>query len=128
MPVIPSVKYHLPGQGETHWREEEYRYTTGELLRAWEEGGGSLPMPLEKDFSPTLAGSDRAGQRATVIGWLHRVPDLIRAAAPGKVRLGLKLFNALDDDAFQLELLREVHETSRPDFLIYANRLFDPRP
>jgi hypothetical protein len=126
MPVIPSVKYHLPGQGETQWREEEYRYTTNELLRAWGEGGGSLPMPLEKDFSPTLAGSDLAGQRATVIGWLRRVPELIGAAAPGRVRLGVKLFNSVDDDAFQLAMLREVHETCRPDFLIYANRLFNP--
>jgi hypothetical protein len=54
------------------------------------------------------------------------VPGLIRAAAPGKVRLGLKLFNTVDDDTFQLQILRQVHETSPPDFLIYANRLFDP--
>jgi hypothetical protein len=126
MPVIPSVKYHLPGPGETLWREEEYTYTTGELLRAWEQGGGGPPMLLEKDFSPTLAGSDRATQRATVLGWLRRVPGLIRNAAPGKVRLGIKLFNSVDDDAFQFQMLRQVHETSPPDFLIYANRLFDP--
>jgi hypothetical protein len=126
MPVIPSVKYHLPGQGETHWREEEYRYTTAELLRAWEEGGAELPLLLEKDFSPTLAGSDLAAQRATVLGWLRRVPELIRAAAPGRVRLGIKLFNSVDDDTFQFQMLRQVHETNSPDFLIYANRLFDP--
>ena len=36
---------------------------------------GERPMPLEKDFSPTLAGSDRAGQRAIVLEWLRRVPD-----------------------------------------------------
>ena len=83
-------------------------------------------MPLEKDFSPTLAGSDLAGQRPTVLGWLRRVPELIRAAAPGQVRLGLKLFNSLDDDAFQLAMLRRGPRPSRPDFLIYANRLFDP--
>ena len=40
--------------------------------------------------------------------------------------VGLKLFNSLDDDTFQLAMLAEVHGESRPDFLIYANRLFDP--
>jgi hypothetical protein len=124
--VIPSVKYHLPGQDETEWRVDEYFHTTQALVRAWREGGGRLPMVLEKDFSPTLAGSDLAAQRRTVLGWLRRVPELIRAAAPGQVRLGLKLFNSLDDDAFQLAMIREVHDTCRPDFLIYANRLFDP--
>jgi hypothetical protein len=126
MPVIPSVKYHLPGDAEELWRTDEYRQTTRALLDAWEGGGGVLPMPLEKDFSPTLAGSDRAAARGTVLGWLRRVPELIREAAPGAVRVGLKLFNTLDEDAFQLAMLREVHAGSRPDFLIYANRLFDP--
>jgi dihydroorotate dehydrogenase len=126
MPVIPSVKYHLPGPGETDWRTDEYKHTTRELLQAWVEGGGTLPMPMEKDFSPTLAGSDRVGQRSTVLDWLRRVPALIRAAAPGQVRMGLKLFNSLDDDEFQLTMLAQVHGQDRPDFLIYANRLFDP--
>ena len=45
-------------------------------------------MVLEKDFSPTLAGSDLAAARATVLGWLRRVPELIRAAAPGQVKPG----------------------------------------
>ena len=35
-----------------------------------------------------------------------RVPGLIRAGAAGRVSVGLKLFNALDDDAFQLAMLR----------------------
>jgi hypothetical protein len=123
--VIPSVKYHLPGQGETEWRTDEYVETTKALLAAWTAGGGTLPMCLEKDFSPTLAGSDLAGQRPTVLDWLRRVPDLVRTAAPGQVRIGLKMFNTLDDDAFQLAMLAEVHGRGRPDFLIYANRLFD---
>jgi hypothetical protein len=126
LPVIPSVKYHLPGVGETEWRTAEYHDTTQALLNAWHEGGGSSPMLLEKDFSPTLAGSDLAAQRAVVLEWLRRVPDLIRAAAPGRVRIGLKLFNSLDDDAFQLAMLRTVHGPGHPDYLIYANRLFDP--
>jgi dihydroorotate dehydrogenase len=126
MPVIPSVKYHLPGHGETTWRVDEYRETTRALIDAWTGGGGRLPMPLEKDFSPTLAGSDLAGQRPTVLRWLRRVPELIRSAAPGQVHLGLKLFNTLDDDSFQMAMLAEVHGATRPDFVIYANRLFDP--
>ncbi len=124
--AVPSVKYHLPGPGETDWRTEEYEVTTRRLLQAWQEGGGTLPMPLEKDFSPTLAGSDRVGQRSTVLNWLNRVPALIRGSAPDQILVGLKLFNSLDDDDFQLAMLAEVHGSNRPDFLIYANRLFDP--
>ena len=124
--VIPSVKYHLPGQDETGWRREEYVATTRAILTAWTAGEGPVPMRLEKDFSPTLAGSDLAGQRPTVLSWLRHVPELVRAAAPGQVQVGLKLFNSLDDDAFQLAMLAEVHGLCRPDFLIYANRLFDP--
>ena len=126
MPVIPSVKYHLPGPGEAEWQLGEYVETTRALLEAWGQGGGALPMPLEKDFSPTLAGSDLAAARPTVLNWLRRVPELVRNAAPGAVKLGLKLFNSLDTDAFQLAMLTEVHGPCRPDFLIYANRLFNP--
>lgn len=125
--VIPSVKYHLPGVGETEWRTEEYLETTRALLGSWSEAGAADPMILEKDFSPTLAGSDLASQRPIVLEWLRRVPELIRGAAPGRVRVGLKLFNSLDDDDFQFNLLAAVHGESRPDFLIYANRLFDPK-
>src|SRR5205823_10212304 len=81
--VVPSVKYHLPAPGETTWRREEYAETTGALLAAYQPPDGRSPMPLEKDFSPTLAGSDRASQRAIVLEWLRRVPGLIRAAASG---------------------------------------------
>jgi dihydroorotate dehydrogenase len=125
--VIPSVKYHLPGPGQNTWQTGEYAETTAALLEAWKRGGGSLPMPLEKDFSPTLAGSDLAAARPTVLSWLQRVPELIRSVASREVKLGLKLFNSLDDDSFQLAMLAEVHGSRRPDFLIYANRMFDPR-
>jgi dihydroorotate dehydrogenase len=126
--VVPSVKYHLPAPGETVWRQEEYLETTRALLAAYESRDGQGPMPLEKDFSPTLAGSDRASQRAIVIEWLRTVPDLIRSAAQGAgpVKVGLKLFNSLDDDGFQLAMLAEVQGGTGPDFLVYANRLFDP--
>jgi dihydroorotate dehydrogenase len=130
MLVVPSVKYHLPAPGETSWRYDEYVETTRALLAAYQEpqAPGPVVMPLEKDFSPTLAGSDRASQRAMVLEWLTQVPGMIRSAAAdaGLVRVGLKLFNSLDDDTFQLAMLAAVHGDCRPDFLVYANRLFDP--
>lgn len=127
MLIAPSVKFHLPAPGEQTWRIGEYETSTRAILEAFRAGGASDPMPLEKDFSPTLAGSDRSSARATILEWLDRVPSLIQAAVPpGEVRVGLKLFNALDTDAFQLEMLARVHGRHRPDFLVYANRLFDP--
>ncbi|MGP0069536.1 MAG: hypothetical protein ACLQGP_38800 [Isosphaeraceae bacterium] len=126
--VVPSVKYHLPGPDENTWRESEYRETTRALLDAYQSAAGPVAMPLEKDFSPTLAGSDRASRRVMVMEWLRRVPGLIRSATNGdeQVKIGLKLFNSLDDDDFQLAMLTEVHCDFRPDYLVYANRLFDP--
>ena len=126
--VVPSVKYHLPMPGETEWLEAEYEFTTRALLEAWGEGA---PMPIEKDFSPTLAGSDRSQVRETVVEWLRRVPALVRGAVPdGEVVVGLKIFNALFDDAFQLELLQSVQQASpsgdAADWIVYGNRLFDP--
>ncbi len=125
--VIPSVKYHLPAAQDERWRQEEYDETTRALVAAYRSSGGAMPMPLEKDFSPTLAGSDRATRTIVVLDWLRRVPALIRdAAGAGAIKLGLKLFNSLEDDDFQLAMLSTVHGESRPDFLVYANRLFDP--
>jgi hypothetical protein len=123
--IVPSCKYHLPAPGETGWRNDEYSYTTQRLCAA----SRLAPLPLEKDFSPTLAGSERSQQQAQILLWLAEVPRLIRAAAaPHRVRIGLKLFNALFEDAFQVEMLAKVHadEAHRPDYLIYGNRLFDP--
>jgi hypothetical protein len=127
--IVPSVKYHLLAPGETQWREEEYLETTRSILQVYESASGLTAMPLEKDFSPTLAGSNLASERPNVLEWLRRVPNLIRAAAgrARQIKVGLKLFNALDDDLFQLAMLEEVHHgASRPDFVTYANRLFDP--
>jgi dihydroorotate dehydrogenase len=126
--VVPSVKYHLPARADEPWKEGEYVETTRALMAAYRSAGGSGPLPIEKDFSPTLAGSDRAEQCATVLHWLRHVPGLIRRSAieDGSVRVGLKLFNSLEDDAFQRAMLAEVHGEARPDFLVYANRLFDP--
>jgi hypothetical protein len=108
----------------------EYEYTTQRLLDVWRHHYSSLRMPIEKDFSPTLAGSDRAAQAEIIIQWLTRVTNLIRRVAPTKITIGLKVFNAIFDDAFQLEMLRVINEkctgADMPDFLVYANRLFDP--
>jgi hypothetical protein len=131
MIVAPSCKYHLPAPGEREWKTGEYGYTTARLLDVWQAQGPPGPMPIEKDFSPTLAGSDRAAQVETVLRWLRAVSGLVRrGGAPRRVSVGLKLFNAVFEDSFQLEMLRAVNERcagdERPDFLVYANRLFDP--
>ena len=128
--IVPSCKYHLPSPNEPEWRVGEYDFTTAKLLEAWQPGAN--PMPLEKDFSPTLAGSDLAATQAKILEWLRVVPKLVRESAArsglGEVRIGMKLFNALFDDGFQLEMLDAIHEATIdcPDFFIYANRLFDP--
>lgn len=132
MPVVPSCKYHLPRNGEGEWKIGEYQYTTRRLLEVWKQHGPQgLAMPIEKDFSPTLAGSDRAAQKHIILQWLMRVTGLIRqAASPIPIKVGLKVFNAVFDDAFQLEMLRAINERCEaedaPDFLVYGNRLFDP--
>ena len=100
--AVPSVKYHLPRLGEP-FRTEEYRHTTERLCRAW----GAEELPLEKDFSPTLAGNELADEQEQILRWLREVPGQVRAAAGATpVRLALKLMNARFDDAFQLEMLR----------------------
>ncbi len=125
-PVIPSVKYHLPRGGEP-FRTEEYRHTTAQLLAVWERKGRADPMPLEKDFSPTLAGDARSADRDAVLRWLERVPALIDGAAPGRVRVGVKVMNAMADDDFQVAMLEVLSRPaqSQPAFLVVFNRLFD---
>jgi hypothetical protein len=129
--VVPSCKYHLPGAAESQWKIGEYEYTTHRLIDIWQRHYSDVPMPIEKDFSPTLAGSDLAAQAEMIIEWLTRVTSLIRGGAlPSSIKIGLKVFNAILDDAFQLEMLRAINEKCSgenvPDFLVYANRLFDP--
>ncbi|MDP4200449.1 MAG: hypothetical protein Q8922_06105 [Bacteroidota bacterium] len=137
MLVVPSVKYHLPKPGESEWRVKEYEYTTSRLFDVWRNHhGGKLPMPIEKDFSPTLAGDQSfSSQRETILRWLHAVPRIVHETSHGtEIRLGMKLFNASQNrgdeiDDFQVEMLatcEAAHGLSRADFLIYGNRLFDP--
>src|SRR5690349_18093224 len=129
--VVPSCKYHLPSAAEGLWKIGEYEYTTRCLIDVWQRHHPTAPMLIEKDFSPTLAGSDRAAEAEMIIEWLTRVNSLIlQGASPSPVKIGLKVFNAILDDAFQLEMLRTINETCSgeavPDCLVYANRLFDP--
>lgn len=130
--IVPSCKYHLPTAKEPTWKTSEYNFTTPQLFFAWHHPpNGIPPMPLEKDFSPTLAGSDKATEQAQILSWLKTVPRLIRDAelpSPNALRIGLKIFNALFEDEFQLEMLRTIHQPGgdQADFYIYGNRLFDP--
>ena len=93
------------------------------------DGAGARGRCRWRRISPRpWPGSDRASRCTMVLEWLRRVPDLIRSARrrPGRVRVGLKLFNTLEDDDFQLRDARRGPRRGRPDFLVYANRLFDP--
>ena len=128
MLVVPSVKYHLPTTEE--FKTVEYHYTTRSLQEAWAGKHPDSPMPLEKDFSPTLAGSDRSRQKDTILRWLSTVPRLLKESAtrPENIRTGLKIMNAMFEDAFQVEMLRTIlGGPVKPDFLILFNRLFDPK-
>ena len=117
--AVPSVKYHLPPLDQP-FRSEEYRHTTERLAQAW----GSETLPVEKDFSPTLAGDPLADERARILRWLREVPGQIRAGAGTRpVHLALKLMNARFDDAFQLDMLAAA---SSADALTVFNRLWDP--
>jgi hypothetical protein len=118
MVAVPSVKYHLPRLDEA-FREAEYRHTTMRLAEAW----GSQPLPLEKDFSPTLAGDSLADEQEQILRWLREVPTRIRRAAGDfPVRLALKLMNARFDDGFQMEMMQAA---GGADALIVFNRLWD---
>ena len=118
MLTVPSVKYHLPRVDEP-FRDEEYRHTTTRLAEAWGPG----PLPIEKDFSPTLAGDALADERGRILRWLREVPGRIRrAAGPAPLRLALKLMNARFDDAFQLEMMAAAADA---DALVCFNRLWD---
>jgi hypothetical protein len=116
--AVPSVKYHLPRLGEA-FRSGEYRYTTGRIMEAWGPG----EVPLEKDFSPTLAGDPLADERERILRWLREVPGEIRQAAAGApLRLAIKLMNARFDDEFQRAMLAAVRDA---DALVCFNRLWD---
>ncbi len=116
--AVPSVKYHLPRLDEP-FRESEYHHTTGAIISAWGPGD----VPLEKDFSPTLAGDALADERERILRWLREVPARIRAGAgDGRLRLALKLMNARFDDDFQRQMMAAAGDA---DALVCFNRLWD---
>ena len=117
MVAVPSAKYHLP-KVEEEFRDAEYRHTTQRLARAW---GGDF-LPLEKDFSPTLAGDMLSEERDRILRWLREVPELIRSGgAPIPVRVALKLMNARHGEPFQLDMVKAA---VRADALVCFNRLW----
>jgi hypothetical protein len=117
MVAVPSTKYHLPRLDE-EFREAEYRHTTERLARAW---GGDF-LPLEKDFSPTLAGDALADERDRIVRWLREVPGLIRkGAGRAPVRIALKLMNARHGEPFQSDM---VEAAAGADALVCFNRLW----
>ncbi len=130
--VVPTCIYPFPAAGETDWSVEEYAYTTRELLRAWRDGGGRGPVPVEIDLSPTLAGAPRGRDRGAVEAWVSTSPRLVYEAAGedrSRLHLGMKVFNAVFDDEFQLRLLELLHAApaaERVKFFVYGNRLYDP--
>jgi hypothetical protein len=118
MLVVPSAKLHLPRVDEA-FRDDEYRHTVGGIASAWGEGS----LPIEKDFSPTLAGDPLADERPRILRWLREVPGRIRdAARTSPVRLALKVMNARFDDAFQLEMMDAAADAAA---LVCFNRLWD---
>ena len=125
--VAPSVKFHLPANLDEKWDKTEYEYTLNALAKAWQASGSQSLLPVEKDFSPTLAG-DRLGKQEKLIQrWLTEITSVIRNATSEQLALGIKLFNFVGDQEFQNEILRMCLEDScKPDFLVYANRLFNP--
>jgi hypothetical protein len=123
MLVIPSCQFHLPSDDE-EWKIEEYRYTLKRLSAAWKEVLPETPFILEANFSPTLAGSKRASKQEVILRWLGSISRIIKSEA--EVELGIKVMNAPFEDEFQVEMLKTLAEAEpRPDFIIYANRLFD---
>ncbi|MFM7317374.1 MAG: hypothetical protein ACKO5E_10535 [bacterium] len=125
--IAPSVKFHLPGNLSEEWRISEYEYVLYKLSEVWQKSGKSnQPMPIEKDFSPTLAGDDRSRLETVIVRWINEILPVIRQSVPFHLTIGLKLMNTLGTVSFQKELLRVTLEIQKPaDFLIYANRLFD---
>lgn len=125
--VVPSCKFHLPGPEEALFYKEEYSYTIGRLNEAWMSTGLKVPLQFEKDFSPTLAGSDRASQQETILRWLSEVVPCIKSAHSSTVHVGIKVMNTVFDDEFQLLALQTLMSAAnrKPDYVVYANRLFD---
>lgn len=124
--VIPSCKFNLPKDLEEAFNIEEYKYTLKELLSSWKNVMGKEKLILEKDFSPTLAGSDISKSKNSIIRWIKEVPSIIKEiTGEDNIVLGLKLNNTVFEDEFQTEMLKEAFNNKKIDYLICFNRLFD---
>lgn len=128
VPVIPSCKFNLPAKLEEAFNIEEYKYTLENLLKSWQKIYGKEPMYLEKDFSPTLAGSDLSKNQMSILRWINEVPKIIKEIiGEENIYLGLKLMNTTFSQDFQRELLNSTlgNNDTKADYLICFNRLFD---
>lgn len=124
MLVVPSSIFHLPEIGED-WRIKEYEYTLQKFFEVWKDVNPQRPLILEKTLSPTLAGSQKASKKETILFWLSNVSGIIKSI--GQAEVGIKVMNASFDDEFQMEMLRAIAASNPPpDFIVYANRLYDP--
>jgi hypothetical protein len=126
-PVIPSCKFNLPESKDIEFNDDEYRFTLEQFAKTWAGVMGGSRLYLEKDFSPTLAGSDMSRAKDTILWWLEKVPEKIRKfSSNSSIYFGMKIMNAVFDDDFQLEMLKTVLSSKTgPDYLICFNRLFD---
>ena len=105
MLVVPSCKYHLPRPRRRVARRRVRLHDAPaprRVGRAATCGGGDAAreglQPDARRLRPRLAGGDRPRVSA--------VTGLIREAAAARpVSVGLKIFNAIFDDDFQLEML-----------------------
>lgn len=129
MVVAPSAKLHLPAKPDEPWRTAEYDHVLGHIATVWKRSGNPGRMPFEKDFSPTLAGDDRTKSQESLIRWLTEIVPKIKSSDSDSISVGLKLMNVVGPLELQhriLETVLNLKDERKPDFLIYANRLFDP--
>jgi dihydroorotate dehydrogenase len=125
MPVIPSVQYHLPTSDE-EFRESEYEFTTKSLEKVWKESKVDLPFIIEQDFSATLSGLKNSQEE--ILRWLREVPRLIdKYIDTDNKIIGVKLFNPLYDDNFQVDMVKTLNEkvSKIVDTITCFNRLFN---
>lgn len=125
MPIIPSVQYHLPIDGEK-FRESEYEFTTKALEKVWKDSDVDLPFMIEQDFSATLSELDTS--REEILTWLKEVPKLIsKYIKTDNNLIGVKLFNPPYDDEFQVDMLNTLNKNASEivDTVTCFNRLFD---
>ncbi len=125
MPVIPSVQYHLPASSEK-FKESEYEFTTKSLEKVWKDSKVDLPFTIEQDFSATLSGLKNSQEE--ILRWLREVPKLIdKYIDTDNKIIGVKLFNPLYEDDFQVEMIKTLNHTDSKmvDTITCFNRLFD---